>query len=281
MNGKLRISLAIALLAAGLGIGACSPAEKESKPSPSASPTSPTSPTSSPEPAATGAPTTDEPQKPPASAQTGTVKITARYQGATRPGRVVIGMAGNPACVQANDGKQVGSVNLIVNKDMTVRNVICFVKDLALNQAFKAPEAKAQLDQKGCMYDPHVQTVMTEQVLTVRNSDPTLHNIHTFAKKQKATNFAQPQLGDERDIAFKRPEIVKIKCDVHPWMSAFVGVFDHPYHAVTGKDGSCVIELPVGEYSMAGWHEEPGDLDPVTATITADMQAEVEIKVPA
>ncbi|GJM26311.1 MAG: methylamine utilization protein [Phycisphaerae bacterium] len=279
MNGnsinRNAITYAIALL--GLLIGACSPAEKESKPSASASPAS----TPTPKPAATPKPNDPGDVKtPPASPAIGTVKITARYQGASRPKRVVLNMAGNPACVQANNGQRVGNANLIVNKTMTVRNVICFVKDVAEDSAFEAPKTKALLDQKGCMYTPHVQAIMTTQTLTVRNSDATLHNIHTFAKKQKSTNFAQPLQGDVRDIDFKRPEIVKIKCDVHPWMSAYVGVFDHPYHAVTGKDGSCVIELPVGEYTIAGWHEETEDLDPVTVTISADKEAEVDIKVP-
>ncbi len=208
------------------------------------------------------------------------MKITARYLGADRPKRVVLNMAGNPACVNANNGKKVGSENLVVNKDMTVRNVICFVKDLATDQKFDPPAEKALLDQQGCMYAPHVQTIVTDQLLTVRNSDSTLHNIHTFAERQKADNFAQPKKGDERDIVFKRAEIVKIKCDVHPWMSAYVGVFEHPYHAVTGKDGSCVIELPAGDYEIAGWHEDKGDLKPVTVTVKANEESEIDVNVP-
>lgn len=266
----------IAALVMGIGLGACSPSEKTDKPSPSASPSS----AATPKPAATPAPATGDSKAPSTEGMTGTVKIKAVYQGADRPKRIVLNMAGNPDCVQANNGKKIGNANLLVNKDMTTRNVICFLKDTPDGMDFEPPAEKAMLDQQGCMYSPHVQTVMTKQPITVRNSDATLHNIHTFAEKQRATNFAQPSKGDQRDIEFARPEFVKVKCDVHPWMSAYVGVFDHPYHAVTGTDGTCVIELPAGEHTIGGWHEDAGDLEPIKVMITADQEIEVEIKVP-
>lgn len=293
MNGKIGIghslTWAAAILTIGLWTGGCSPTSKENKPSPSPTPSPSAVPTSTPEPASTPTPKpaatpapsgTDNIQAPPANGAKGTVKITARYLGTTRPNRVVLNMAADPKCAEGNNGKKVGNVNLLVNKDMTVRNVICFVKDFATDKDFTPPADKALLNQRGCMYDPHVQTVMIDQAITVRNSDSTLHNIHTFAEKQRSENFAQPMKGDERDIVFKRAEIVKIKCDVHPWMSAFIGVFDHPYHAATGDDGSCIIELPAGDYEIGGWHEDLGDLDPVTVTIKAGEVSEIDLEVP-
>ncbi len=268
----------LALLTIGFGSGACSPAEKESKPSPSASPSAKPSPTPSPD--ATGDSEPSDTKPPADTGETGTVKITAVYQGTSRPKRIVLNMAADPACVNANNGKKVGNVNLLVNKNMTTRNVICFLKNVPNGKNFATPTENAVLDQKGCMYEPHVQTVMTKQPITVKNSDPTLHNIHTFAEKQRSTNFAQPNQGDKRDIEFARSEFVKIKCDVHPWMSAYVGVFDHPYHAVTGKDGSCVLELPVGEHTIGGWHEDKNELAEVTVTVKAGEEVEVEIEVP-
>ncbi len=300
INRQIELAVPVAVLALVMTIGSmgCSPKSKEPSPSPSpaASPTPQTTPTpSTPTPSTPGpstpAPTTEpeatpEPKEadggdaPMAQGGTGTVKITAVFTGATRPKRVVINMAADVACVKANAGKNVGNANLIVNKDMTARNVVCFVKDLPTDQAFKTPDTKALLDQKGCMYDPHVQTVMTGQLLTVRNSDPTLHNIHTFAEKQRSQNFAQPQQGNQRDIDFKRSEFVKIKCDVHPWMSAFVAVFDHPYHAVTGSKGTCTLELPAGSHTIGVWHEETGEVSPVPVVVQAGQETEIEVKIP-
>ncbi len=210
----------------------------------------------------------------------GSVKATTKYDG-ERPRRTVLKMDADQYCATSNkkkDGspKKVGSQEAIVNKDGTVRNVIVFVKDGLGDAKFEAPTEKAELDQKGCMYHPHVQSVQTKQPMLVKNSDATLHNIHSFAEKQKAFNFAQPKQGDEKEVSFSRPEFVKIKCDVHPWMSAYVGVFPHPYHVVTGKKGDCELsDLPAGEYTLGAWHETFGEVEQ-KVTIADGEAVEVE-----
>lgn len=216
----------------------------------------------------------------PAAWAAGTLKVTVK-KGGERPKRIVLDMAADPNCVKAHteaDGtvKKVGSENAVVSKEGQVMNAIAYVKDGLGDAEFKAPEEKVVIDQHGCMYVPHVLTVMIGQTVTVRNSDETLHNIHSFAQKQRAFNFAQPQKGMEKDVDFQREEFVPVKCDVHPWMSAFIGVFKHPFHAVTDKTGAASIkELPAGEYTIGVWHEEFGELEQ-KVTIKDGEEAAVE-----
>jgi plastocyanin len=211
----------------------------------------------------------------------GTLKATIK-KGGDRPKRVVLDMAADANCVKARtnpDGtvEKVGSENAIVTKDGLVRNAIVYVKDGLGDKEFAAPEEKKVIDQKGCMYDPHVMTVQVGQKVTVRNSDSTLHNIHSFAQKQRAFNFAQPQQGMESEVDFQREEFVLVKCDVHPWMSAHIGVFKHPYHAVTDKSGEAsVSDLPPGEYTIGVWHEEFGEQEQ-KVTIEEGKEATIEV----
>ena len=99
------------------------------------------------------------------------------------------------------------------------------------------------LDQKGCQYVPHVLAVMVGQPIIVKNSDPFLHNVHSLAIDNPAFNFGQPNKSTPaaRSPPMKVAERFKIKCDVHPWMSAYVNVFEHPYFAVTKEDGTFAI----------------------------------------
>lgn len=208
----------------------------------------------------------------------GTLKATAVFVGGKRPGRKVVDMAADPFCKTANAGKRVGMQNWLVNSKMQVANVVVFVKEGADGE-YDPPEAAAKLDQNCCVYVPHVLTLMVDQPLTITNSDKTLHNVHSLAAKQPQFNKAQAKKGAMDTVKFRRPEFVKIKCDVHPWMSAFVAVFKHPYHAVTDKSGACTIDLPAGAYTIGAWHEETGELTTLQVTITAKGTTEITVDV--
>lgn len=189
----------------------------------------------------------------------GTVKASATFEG-EKPKRTVIKMEADAYCNKANE-KKVGSEDYLI-KDDKIKNVVIYVKDGLGEATFETPTDKKTLDQVGCMYTPHVMTVQTGQTIEIKNSDDTLHNIHSLPKKQREFNFAQPKKGDTKEVDFKRDEIVKIKCDVHPWMSAYVAVFAHPFHAVTDEEGAATIDnLPPGEYTFAAWHEELGEVE--------------------
>ncbi|MEO6436147.1 MAG: hypothetical protein ABIP55_10350 [Tepidisphaeraceae bacterium] len=122
------------------------------------------------------------------------------------------------------------------------------------------PAEPATLDQKGCMYEPHVLVMMAGQEFIVRNDDPFLHNVHSLATVNPAFNFGQPNKDEGKKVdPLKAEEYFPVKCDVHPWMRAYVGVFEHPYFAVTKEDGTFAIKadaLPDGEYTLTFWHEK-------------------------
>jgi len=118
------------------------------------------------------------------------------------------------------------------------------------------------LDQKGCEYVPQILAVQTGQKITVKNSDPVLHNVHDVptVSVNNEQNMAQMPGGPELSFSFSKPEdFLKFKCDVHPWMFAWVSVFDHPYFAVSAKDGSFKIaNVPAGKYTLKVAHRKAG-----------------------
>jgi len=146
----------------------------------------------------------------------------------------------------------------VVGQDNGLANVFVYVK----SGAQKTPPAgePVTLDQVTCMYEPYVFGVVAGQKFKVKNSDPLLHNIHPTPKNNKETNLAQPVKGQVNEILFDKPEVmVRIKCDVHPWMFAYAGVQEHPYFAVTDKDGNFKIpNLPKGKYTIEAYHMKAG-----------------------
>ena len=194
----------------------------------------------------------------------GTISGKVNFSGgkAAAPKRSILKMKADPYCNKyyKDKGKKgAGTENVIVNKDGTLRNVIVYVKKGLEGKTFEVPPP-AEINQKGCMYKPHVLALMKGQKLTVKNSDDTLHNIHGLCKKNNEFNFGQPKKDMTKTLDFTQLEAFKVKCDVHPWMGAYFMILDHPKHAVTGKDGLFAIDgLPPGEYVIAAWHEEYGE----------------------
>ena len=126
-----------------------------------------------------------------------------------------------------------------------------------------ASAAPAVLDQKNCSYVPQIMAVQTDQKILVKNSDPVLHNVHdqpsaTSGNAEK--NEAQMPGSADLTLSFPKPEMfLKFKCDVHPWMFAWVSVFDHPYFALSGKDGAFKISnVPAGKYTLKASHRKAG-----------------------
>lgn len=121
------------------------------------------------------------------------------------------------------------------------------------------------LDQKGCEYTPQIMAVQTGQKIVVKNSDPVMHNIHDLPNPDSGNpekNMAQLPNGPDLTFTFDKPEdFLKFKCDVHPWMFAWVSVFDHPYFAVSEKDGTFKISnVPAGKYTLKAIHRKAGNV---------------------
>jgi plastocyanin len=147
-------------------------------------------------------------------------------------------------------------------------NVILWVsKGLPAGKTFPAPKTPVVLDQKGCQYLPHATGIMVGQPYRILNSDGILHNVHTLPKINTSFNRAMPGASKEATTTFAKPEpIFQIKCDVHPWMSAYIGVFEHPFFAATSTDGKFTISgLDAGTYVISAWHERLGTQ---TASVT-------------
>jgi len=149
-----------------------------------------------------------------------------------------------------------------VGADGALADVIVSVQGIS-GKSTGASAAPLVLDQKGCEYIPSIFAAQTGQKLNIKNSDPVLHNVHTqpvAASGNKESNNAQMAGSADITITFEKAEpFLKFKCDVHPWMFAWVSVFDHPYFAVSGKDGTFKIaNVPAGKYKIEAAHRKAG-----------------------
>lgn len=169
----------------------------------------------------------------------------------------------DPKCAEMHADEPLKDETVVVNENGTLRNVFVYVKGGLEGKTFDKPATPVEIDQVGCTYTPRVFGMMAKQVLVIKNGDDTLHNIHAMPSNpgNKEFNLGQPNKGMEAKKTFAEPEVmVKFKCDVHPWMAAYVGVMSHPFFATTGADGSFALKnLPAGEYEVAAWHEKYGE----------------------
>ena len=191
------------------------------------------------------------------------------------PKLAVLRMDAEPACAQAHSGP-VHSQEVVVNDNNTLRYVLVYVKEGLGDKSFQPLQQKVVLDQKGCLYEPHVFGVVAGQEFEIANSDPTNHNIHPLPKVNREWNTSMPPRGENLKRSFPRPELIPVKCNVHPWMKSYIGVFKHPFFAVSGKDGTFEIKgLPPGEYTLEAWHEKLGAQEQ-KVTVTAKESKAIE-----
>jgi len=197
-------------------------------------------------------------ESPPPPAGSGSVSGHV-HLAAPPPENALIRMRSDPMCDAANGGKPVRFESVLVGSGGGLANVFVQLDGDFPNAP--PPRDPVLIDQRGCVYTPRVVGVRIGQPVRVKNSDPGLHNVHGVSTGRDGFNIGQPMAGMVNEVRFKDAGILRLQCDVHAWMVAFVGVVGHPYFAVTGADGSFAIhDIPAGSYPIRAWHEQYGTL---------------------
>lgn len=196
------------------------------------------------------------------AATAGSIMGSVKLNG-TPPKMKVINMAAEPACAKDHASSPAMTQDVVPGDNGTLQNVVVYLQGDFSKYKFDEPTTPATIDQKGCMYEPHVLALRTGQTLDVVNADPVTHNIHPVPKDNREWNQSQPPGASPIMQSFAREEVaIPVKCNVHPWMKAYIAVFDNPYYAVTGKDGSFTIKnVPPGTYTVTAWQESLGSQD--------------------
>jgi len=211
---------------------------------------------------------------------TGTIKLNG-----TAPAELPITL--DPACGKLHAaGSKHTTQHYLVGAAGGLANVVVYLK----GQAGKSTGASASplvLDQANCFYSPQIAAVQTGQKIAARNSDAMMHNVHPTPKPgtaNKETNKAQMPKSPDLDFVFPAEEMhLRFKCDIHPWMFAWVSVFDHPFFAVTDKDGKFTIKgVPAGKYTLVANHRKAnGGADLTKDVEVTDSGAMVELALEA
>lgn len=211
---------------------------------------------------------------------TGALKGKVSFVGKVPPPQE-LPIGGNPECKVFHSGPLYDESLLV--KNGALQNVFVYVKEGLGNYTFETPKDPVKIDQRKCIYLPRVAGVQVNQPILFINSDPTLHNVHSYSKNNATWNLGMPFEGMELTQKIENPEVmITLKCDVHPWMVGYIGVLPHPYFAITGEDGTFELKnLPPSEYVIEAWHEKLGTRSQkikVSATETLEITFSFETK---
>ena len=170
-----------------------------------------------------------------------------------------------------------------VAADGGLADVFVSIKDGLTGKTFEPSAQPGLLDQVGCEYSPYVLGLQTKQKLLIRNSDPLLHNVHpTPSKESGNAEFNQAQTPKAKDLekTFEKPEVfLRFKCDVHPWMFAYVGIVDHPFFSVSAKDGTFKLSnVPAGTYTVEAYHRKGGQVSQKVTVGSDSVKADFTIE---
>jgi hypothetical protein len=244
---RLRIGLPLAIVT----LAACQ--KPSSEPAPAAPP-APAAAPAAPSKGATGAATIS-----------GTVKLTG-----TPPEMALTKRQADPYCAKTPMKEE----DVIVGAGGGLKNAVVRISK-GVSGRYDPPPAPAVVDQTACMYRPRVQGIVLGQPVQIKNSDMTLHNVHGY--KGASTLFNQAEIPGQPPMTKQftdADQMVKLKCDVHPWMTGWVLVSSHPFFAVTGDDGSFKLTgVPPGRYTVEAWHERYG-VKTAEVTVAADKPAD-------
>jgi hypothetical protein len=203
----------------------------------------------------------------------GTIKGKLTYQGAVATKKII----------PSKDTETCGDVReeplIVVGPDKGVQDAVVYLKDVQKGKALAPPAKKPEINNVKCEFQPHVQAIPVGSIVIV-NSDPVMHNTHGFFGKQTVFNQALPVQGMKIEKPVKKPGMMRVECDTHGWMLGWVYAAEHPYYAVTKKDGTFSIpDVPPGSYTLVAWQEYTDATEvPVTVKAKETTQQTIELK---
>jgi hypothetical protein len=204
----------------------------------------------------------------------GTLEGKLVYQGAV-PTRKIIPTKDPEVCGSVREEPQI-----IVGPDKGVLEAIVYLKKVEKGKAWEKLDKTPELTNKNCVFVPHVQVIPVGGEVDVVNADPVLHNTHSFLGRLTVFNLALPNQEQRIKRPLSKPGLVRVECDAHGWMLAWIYVADNPYYAVTSQDGSfSIADVPPGDYTLVAWHEFTGEMEvPVTVKPKEGAKLTVELK---
>jgi plastocyanin len=197
--------------------------------------------------------------KPVDSSTAGSISGMIMLDGAPPKPRV-LNMAAVQTCKKQHADNPATTEDVVPGDSGTLQNVVVYLKGDFSSYRFDVPQTPATLDQGGCQFLPHVVALMVGQALDVSSTDKVSHNVNAMAKTNATWNHTESANAQPYRQSFARPEVaIPVKCNIHPWMKAYIAVLDSPYFAVTGHNGTFTLkDVPPGTYTLTAWHEAYG-----------------------
>ena len=207
----------------------------------------------------------------------GQIVGTVSFQGSS-PKNLKISLGSDAYC--SGKHKTTLFTETVLVKNGKLKNVLVYIKKgKGLQKSYPAPKEPVVLNQTGCVYEPHIIALMKGQTLTIKNSDAKAHNVHFLPRRNPEQNLSQSTKGAKTNRQFKIPEVgAPIKCDIHPWMKAYMHVMKNPFFAVTAEDGTFTIpNVPPGVYQLELWHEKLRKIRKKKIKVTANKDTRLDV----
>ncbi|RKU07242.1 hypothetical protein C6502_18395 [Candidatus Poribacteria bacterium] len=209
------------------------------------------------------------------SGQVGTISGRALFKGELPPPKELRVTLNKKTC-----GHTYQSESLLVSEKRGIQNVVVSLLRIPKGLPTETGDKPIQIDQQRCVFIPHVLLVPAGTEFEALNSDPISHNFHTIGSHNKELNIMQTKTKRRRlPLTFPEPDTIKVICDVHSWMKAWIIVTEHPYYALTNADGQFRLEnVPEGAYRIRAWHEELGKPPVQEVVVTTNQDAKVDFE---
>jgi hypothetical protein len=209
------------------------------------------------------------------AAAAGRIEGTVTYAGAEIPERTSLSNGTDPQICGATMVKE----DIVISASTRgIKYVLVWLEDVNLPEGYRAPPDHLVVDNVGCQFVPHAAVATVGSTFEAKSSDPVLHTTHLHGAATE--NLPLPTKGSTASTKLRQSGLIKVLCDKHGWMEAFIRVDPHPYHAVTDADGKFLIAgVPPGTYKLKVWHERFSGQER-SVTVEAEKAASLEIKYP-